>query len=75
MVESSDFNVKTVELTWKKLAEYINNFSDEELKYPEYKRSSKAVTNRWLQLSKYLIDTIADHLIENNLIYFVPGIR
>jgi CHAT domain-containing protein len=59
-------------LTDKDINQYLDNYQEEVIDYANFRMSNKTFTNKWLELSKYLITPISIYLTNSKIIYFVP---
>ena len=59
-------------MTHKDITQYLDNYQNEVMDYPNFRKSSKPTTNKWLNLSEYPIKPISDYLTNSKLVYFVP---
>ena len=72
VLDKDELHVQTVNLSEKEIIQYLNNYQDEVMDYPNFRKFSKPATNKWLELSEYLINPISDYLTNSKMVYFVP---
>ncbi len=66
--KDDELSGEIVPLSKEKLQRYFDNFEREVIRYS----SGSSPRQTWLELSKYLIEPVSDHLTEDCIVYFVP---
>jgi CHAT domain-containing protein/lipopolysaccharide biosynthesis regulator YciM len=68
VVSPKELHVKAIELSARKLNDFVMSYDREVIKYPSFGE----IGDTWLELSNHLIDPISDHLSKADFVCFVP---